>query len=144
MSNSFVRTALHHVLLIESEPRHVDCIVQALRGSQSLRVHLLRDVAHGLRFLSKRDNYNSAPTPDLILIDLHLRYFSGSALLEERRRRPSWATIPVVVLSQSPDDRLQCLANGADGHVVKPHDIAGWRRVLSDVFVRHLPLAERP
>lgn len=144
MSETIVRSALHHLLLVESDSRDADGIVRALRGCRSVRVNLLRDVVHAMHFLSKRDTYLSAPTPDLILIDLHLRYFSGAALLEERRRRPAWATIPLVVLSETPDDRIACLAHGADGHVVKPPDVSGWRRVLGDVFGRHLPLAERP
>lgn len=132
---------MHQVLLIEADQTQAALIREALSRKPNLQAHFLPDVVHAIRFLAKRDGFVHAPTPDLILVDRDLPYFSGTALLEERRRRPSWSTIPVVMLSRSSDDRLDCLAHGADGHVVKPTDPHGWQRLVDAVLVRHLPLA---
>ncbi|HEX3135038.1 MAG TPA: response regulator [Planctomycetota bacterium] len=134
-------SVIHQILLIENDAQHAQLIRNALSTKANLRVHILPDVVTAIRFLAKRDGFVHAPTPDFILVDFDLPYFSGTVLLEERRRRPHWSSVPVVMLSRSVDDRLDCLAHGADGHVVKPADATSWRRLVEEVLVRHLPLA---
>lgn len=135
---------IHQILLVESDHRQAALIREELGARPHLRVHILPDVVNAIRFLAKRDGFQHAPTPDLILLDLQLPYFSGAALLEERRRRPAWSAVPVVVISGSADDRLECLAHGADDHVVAPSDPAAWHRLVETTLARHLPLATIP
>lgn len=132
---------MHQILVIEADQKHAGLIREALNGKSNLRVHILPDVISAIRFLAKRDGFTHAPTPDLVLVARELPYSCGTALLEERRRRPSWSTIPVVMLSRSTDDSLDYLAHGADGHVTKPTDSHEWQRMVDDVLIRHLSLA---
>ena len=63
-----------------------------------------------------------ADRPDLVLLDLMLPGFSGYEVLQEVRRRPEIAEVPVVVLTARRDeaDRVQGLELGADDYVTKP------------------------
>jgi two-component system phosphate regulon response regulator PhoB len=60
--------------------------------------------------------------PDLVLLDLMLPGFSGYQVLQELRRRPDLAEVPVVVLTARRDeaDRVMGLELGADDYVTKP------------------------
>ena len=132
---------LHQILLIEGDRKNAGLIREALSARPNLRLNIVPDVVNGIRFLAKRDGFIHAPTPDLVLVDGDRPYSSGTALLEERRRHPSWSDIPVVMLSRSPADRQDCLAHGADGHVVSPTDPHACQRMVDEVFARYLPLA---
>ena len=63
-----------------------------------------------------------AEKPDLMLLDLMLPGFSGYEVLQELRRRPELADVPVVVLTARRDeeDRVRGLELGADDYVTKP------------------------
>jgi two-component system, OmpR family, phosphate regulon response regulator PhoB len=60
--------------------------------------------------------------PDLMILDLMLPGFSGYEVLQELRRRPEMADVPVVVLTARRDeaDRVKGLELGADDYVTKP------------------------
>jgi two-component system phosphate regulon response regulator PhoB len=64
----------------------------------------------------------AADRPDLVLLDLMLPGFSGYEVLQEMRRRPDFADVPVVVLTARRDeaDRVMGLELGADDYVTKP------------------------
>jgi PAS domain S-box-containing protein len=73
--------------------------------------------------------------PDLILLDLHLPDVNGREVLDQLKRDPATATIPVVVLSADANPaRLARLgAAGAAGYLSKPIDAAS----LLEVVWRH-------
>lgn len=144
MSLSTDASHIHQILVIEYDPSGTRAVRTELDGWSDLRAHYLNDVVNAFRFLSRRDHFADAPTPDLILLSLELPYFSGTALLQERRRRASWRTIPVVVVSDRTEDSLPCLALGADHHVVRPKKSNEWRRIIHDLRQRYLPLATPP
>ena len=64
----------------------------------------------------------AAERPDLLVLDLMLPGFSGYEVLQEIRRRPELAELPVVVLTARRDeaDRVKGLELGADDYVTKP------------------------
>lgn len=64
----------------------------------------------------------SAERPDLMVLDLMLPGFSGYEVLQEVRRRPELAELPVVVLTarREEQDRVQGLELGADDYLTKP------------------------
>lgn len=141
MAGPIVTRVIHQVLLVENDDRDAGLIREALDGRPDSQLHIVPDVVGAIRFLAKRDGFIHAPTPDLILLALRLRHFPGTALLEERRRRPTWGRIPVVVLGTASDDRPASVARGADDHVVKPADPTAWRQLMEGLLSRHLPVA---
>lgn len=67
----------------------------------------------------------ATPTPDLVLLDMHLPGASGLELLAEMRARPSLARVPVVALTAHAlrGDRERFLSQGCDGYLSKPIEI---------------------
>jgi CheY-like chemotaxis protein len=114
------------ILLAEDNLLYAD-ILQRHLCDIALPCHLsaVSDGEGALAFLGRRAPYLEAPTPDLILLDIHLIRKSGWEVLAWLRATPSLATIPVVMLtgSLSPFDeeqrnRLQptrCLLKPATG-----------------------------
>ncbi|MBA3697368.1 MAG: response regulator [Planctomycetes bacterium] len=144
MSESSLFHVIPQMLVVEHDRIQADAIRSELGDRPDLRIHILSDVVNAIRFLAKRDGFIHAPTPDLILLNLKLPHFPGTALLQERRWHPSWQTIPVVTLSESRADGLPSLALGATDHVLKPQTSDGWRTLINLVIARYLPLLTPP
>ena len=66
-----------------------------------------------------------------VVLDLGLPRLSGLEVL--RRLRSRNASTPVLILTamDSVDDRIKGLDAGADDYLVKPFDIASWRRACA-------------
>ena len=134
----------YHVLLIDDDRVQADHIRSELSERADLQVHVVADVVKAIRFLTKQDGFMHAPTPEFVLLNLELPYYPGTALLHERRCRPSLRGIPVIAFSAVPADALNCLSLGANAHVVKPETPAAWRPLLHELLARHLPALTPP
>jgi diguanylate cyclase (GGDEF)-like protein len=64
----------------------------------------------------------SAFEPDLVLMDVQLRDYSGVTLARLIRYEPRWLGLPIVYLSSedNPENQLDALSKGADEFLVKP------------------------
>jgi len=60
--------------------------------------------------------------PDLVLSDVMMPKLNGMQLLQELRKNPATATIPVIMLSARAEDEslIEGLESGADDYVIKP------------------------
>ncbi len=63
-----------------------------------------------------------AERPDLIVLDMNIGGYQGTALAEQLRQNPDIAAIPVVMLSADPSTEAQqrALAAGAERYLTKP------------------------
>lgn len=75
--------------------------------------------------------------PGLILLDLEMPVMGGWAFCQERRRRPSLLTIPVVLMSASTTSKRRCESLRVAGILCKPVDVSTLLRELE----RHLRAA---
>src|SRR5262245_47347842 len=90
------------ILLVEDNPDDVDLTLEAFRESGSThRLHVVENGLDALAFLRREGRYASAPTPDLILLDLNLPKRSGHEVLATIKADPVLRHIPVVVLTSS-------------------------------------------
>ncbi len=78
-----------------------------------------------MNYLYQRGEYQDAPRPDLILLDLNLPKYDGRQLLEKIKSDPDLSRIPVVVLttSSAEEDILRSYKLHANAYVTKPVDL---------------------
>ena len=78
--------------------------------------------------------------PDLVLLDVSLPGLDGLAVLNQLRRHPAVARVPIIALTAHAmtGDRERFLAAGFDDYVTKP--IVD-EQLLFDAIARHLPAA---
>jgi CheY-like chemotaxis protein len=120
------------ILLIEDNAADVDLMKYALnKGNFRFELSTLRDGAEALAFIRKKGKYANAPQPDLIVMDLHLPKSDGMQVLEEIRRNPTFANLPVAVLSSSvsQEDKNRIAALERTCFISKPLDLDGFMTV---------------
>lgn len=116
------------VLYVEDDPPSVLLLQEAFEESgTSARVHAARDAHEALAFLAQESPYDTAPSPDLVLLDLDLGETSGFDVLEALRDRGDLSTAPVVVFTNSDDadDVTAAYERRASAFVEKPDDFRG-------------------
>lgn len=81
----------------------------------------------GLAFLRRAGQYEDAPKPELVLLNLNMPRISGSEVLVEMKKDEFLKDIPVVVFTSSDLDRerAKCLALGARDYISKPSTFEG-------------------
>jgi len=112
--NTTKKQAPPRILVVEDE-RDIAALVAFHLTKEGYRVRTAESGQEGLEAMT-------ADRPDLVLLDLMLPGFSGYEVLQEMRRRPDLAEVPVVVLTARRDeaDRVMGLELGADDYVTKP------------------------
>lgn len=117
----------NHVLLVEDNPGDTRLVEEAFKEvSIDATLHSVPDGTEMLDFLYRRGDYESAPFPDLVLLDLNLPSTHGTELLERIREDPELEHLPVVILTSSADrdDIVDCYRYHANAYLTKPtgHD----------------------
>ncbi len=124
------------ILLVEDDPGDQELTRRALADAgihHDLRV--VEDGEEALQYLMRQgvyDNPMSAPTPQLVLLDLNLPRIDGKKVLQRIRERPDLRRLPVVVLTTSlqEEDVAQIYELGANSYIAKPVDLSAFVDVL--------------
>lgn len=121
------------ILMVEDNPGDVRLTREALKGAKVWnQVHVVEDGVAALDYLYRRAPYESAPRPDLILLDLNLPRLDGREVLATIKSDPQLRLIPVVVLttSQAEEDVLRAYHLSANCYVTKPVDLHQFNRIV--------------
>ena len=124
------------VLLVEDDPGDVLMTREAFEEHKvANRLWVVSDGVSALEFLRKQGEHASAPTPDLVLLDLNLPRMDGREVLAAVKQDPELKHIPVVVLttSEAEEDVLRSYALHANAYVTKPVDFERFIRVVRDI-----------
>lgn len=110
------------ILLVEDNPNDAEQMVEALNeGDLPVRITHVEDGEEAVQHLQRPEQ----TLPDLILLDLHLPRLSGHEVLAVIKEDARLRRIPVVILTNSDDDRE--FTRAYDGHanccVQKPRDL---------------------
>jgi two-component system, chemotaxis family, response regulator Rcp1 len=135
------------ILLVDDSPSDLDLIRDAL--SASLRqghLHTVPDGEEAIAFLRRLGAYESAPRPDLIILDLNLPRKDGRVVLADFKTEPTLQSIPVVMFttSHSRQDIACCYALGANCYVSKPGSLDDFRTAVQAIERFWLGLAHLP
>ncbi|MFB9323843.1 response regulator [Cryptosporangium minutisporangium] len=98
-------------------------------------LHVVNNGVDALLFLRKEGEFSSAPTPDLVLLDLNLPRMDGREVLAEIKADEALRRIPVVVLttSEAEEDVLRSYNLHANAYVTKPVDFEQFVKVVRQV-----------
>ncbi len=114
------------ILTAEDDPDDRILVADAFTESGlENKLVFVQDGLELLRYLRHQDiyaNHDTAPRPDLILLDLNMPRLDGRASLAEIKSDPELRCIPVVVLTNSDieEDILHTYEHGGAGFILKP------------------------
>ena len=79
-------------------------------------------------------NQITKATPEVLLLDVHLKYFNGIDVVTEIRKLTTEACEPLVIMASGMDLKKECLSAGANLFLLKPY----MPQVLIDWLANHL------
>ncbi len=111
------------VLFAEDDEDDQEFITLAFnKATSEHRLHITNNGQEAMEYLS---NLPEQHLPCLIVLDLNMPVLNGVQTLEALKKMDRYQDIPKVIFttSDSSDDRAKCLAIGANGYEVKPHNM---------------------
>ena len=135
------------ILLVEDNPGDVRLTQEAFKEGQIRNnLSVVKDGAAALDFLHRRSQYNNAPTPDLILLDLNLPKKNGHEVLEGIKNNLALKAIPVVILTSSDADVdiLKAYNLNANCYIKKPVHLEQLLRVVKAIDNFWLEIVKLP
>jgi CheY-like chemotaxis protein len=125
------------LLLVEDNPGDVELFCDSLSGGmlEAENVLVATSGTDALAQLDRAAHDQSAPSPDLVVLDLNLPGLDGRAVLSRLREDPRWRYTPVVILSSSDAeaDVTSSYTNGANCYVAKPLGLAEYREAVRNI-----------
>lgn len=125
-----------NILLAENDSDDRMLITEAVESSgASCTIQWVENGERALEYLRREGRYskrkNTCP-PDLIMLDLNMPVMDGWETLEELKKDPALAPIPVIFLTTSEveDDVRRAYSMGASSYITKPASFEG----LVDIF----------
>jgi len=115
------------ILVIEDE----DSIRDNLQLLLSMEGYNVSTAANGKEALTV---LNTAPPPELIILDLMMPVMDGFKFREIQRTLPQAANIPLLIMSADGNVKLKNEALGASGYLRKPVDIDDFLGVVATYF----------
>lgn len=123
------------ILLVEDSDRDIELTMEALKaGRITNRIYVVRDGVAALDFLFCTGSFayrRPDDHPQIVLLDLNLPKIDGIEVLRRIKADPRTRSIPVVVLTNSKDDRniVATKKLGAETYIVKPVDLQNFSSV---------------
>lgn len=124
---------LADILLVEDNEGDIELTKEAFEEARFRnKLHITEDGDEALDFLFKRNGYEDAVTPDIILLDLNLPRTDGREVLETIKAEELLKKIPVIVLtsSQADKDIIESYDLHANCYIVKPVDAKKFMEVV--------------
>ncbi len=125
MTSNAKRSKAADVLLVEDNPGDVRLTQEAFKdGRINNELHIVTDGLDALDFLLQQGDYEDAPQPDIVLLDLNLPRMNGQEVLKNVKHDEDLRAIPIIVLtsSQAQEDVLDSYNLHANAYLTKPVD----------------------
>lgn len=124
-----------NILMVEEDCYEVECLKEAITVGQIISVNIeqAEDGDQALAYLHQEYPHLDAPRPDVIFLDLNLPGITGREFLDQLKRDKTIACIPVVVLTQSEQDKEAIEAYSFDRTCFffkKPDSCQEWLLIL--------------
>lgn len=115
------------ILSVEDNLPDFVLLKKALDAIQDLSFNII-NISNGqaaLDFIYKNGEYQAAPTPDLIILDINLPSISGQEILETLKKDDKYKVIPIVIFStsDSPKDIIEAYRACANSYITKTANV---------------------
>jgi CheY-like chemotaxis protein len=123
------------IIVAEDDPDDQEILQTFLERDTSLK--LLPFANNGVELLAALDDIaDNSGLPDLVVLDQNMPRLNGLQTLLELKSLQRYRHIPVVVYSTYINDHLtkQCLHDGAILVISKPHDKAGYEKMIATML----------
>jgi chemotaxis family two-component system response regulator Rcp1 len=135
------------LLLVENSSADVRLVVEALRQTATLtHLSVAHDGREALAVLRREGAHAAAPRPELVVLDLDLPGKHGRDVLAEIKGDVALRTIPVVILTNSPEpeDVLRSYHLHANAYVTKPIHLDPFLAAVGSILSFWLETATPP
>jgi len=127
---------LAEILLVEDNEGDIELTREAFEEAKFRNnLHIAEDGEKALNFLFKRNGFEDAITPDIILLDLNLPKTDGREVLDQIKSSEKIRRIPTIVLTSSSADRdiVESYNLHANCYIVKPVNAVKFMEVVRHV-----------
>lgn len=124
------------ILLVEDNENDAEITkIGFKRAKFAVNLHHVTDGEECMAFLRKEGKYASAPSPDLVLLDLNLPRMDGREVLEEVGRDEHLKHLPIVILTSSDADKdvLMSYKLRCSSYIVKPVNFENFSKVVESL-----------
>ena len=121
------------VLLVEDNDDDIELTkIGFEQGDFAVELQVALDGEQCLDYLRKQKAYTNSPTPDLILLDLHMPRMSGMEVLDAINADANLRHLPVIVLTTSSSDReiREAYHRHCSGYLIKPVGFADFVKTV--------------
>lgn len=107
---------------------------------------VVHDGTEALDFLQRKGKYESAPRPDVILLDLNMPSMGGHEVLEWIKSDNDLKIIPVVILTTSTNhkDIIKSYEHSANAYISKPLNLEDYKAAIAAASKFWLKTAKLP
>ncbi len=115
------------ILSIEDNKADFTLLAKALNRIEGLSLDIINidNGQNAVDFLFKKKEYKSAPTPNIIMLDINLPAINGKEILKLLKNDKCFRTIPVIIFSTSDyySDIEEAYKLHANSYITKTFDI---------------------
>lgn len=126
-----------NILLVEDNPGDILLAREALKetGLESYELNIVSDGEEALSYLFRREGYESASRPELVLLDLNIPKINGREVLRHVKDDTGLRSIPIIVFSTSEaqHDINTSYELHANCYVTKPVDYDEFVKVITSI-----------
>ena len=141
-----------HILVIEDNLDDAHLLEFAFKKQElDTDLHFVSNGNRAVDFLNRRGEFQNAPNPSLIILDLNLPQMGGIEILDEVKKNTRIETIPIIVFtaSEANKDILASYNFHANAFITKPaqlNELVNAVKVLCDFWfsVVNLPPSTDP
>lgn len=147
MIKSLAESRVAEVLLVEDNEDDVFLTREAFDAAKfRVNLHHVNNGVKCLQFLRRQGDYADVPTPDVILLDLHMPIMDGREVLAEIIKDDKLKHLPVIVLTTSHEaqdiERMYSLR--CNSYITKPVDFNNFVAAVSQIAGYWLTLVVLP
>ena len=138
------------IILVEDNSADIEMTLDALKENNlANRVKVLKDGQEAVNYIFQQREFSNSDIckrPIIILLDLNLPKIDGLEILRRIRADARTKSIPVVVLTSSPQDRdrIECYDLGVNSYIVKPVEFENFAKVVAHIGFYWVALNKSP